>query len=54
MAAVIEMAFVSAQVPKDLLDEVTELAKKNDRPRSSEIRQALKDHVEAAKRRSVA
>ncbi len=48
MASVTEMAFVSAQVPKDLLERLTQIAKENDRPRSSEIREAIRDHVTAA------
>ena len=47
MASVTETVFISAQVPKELDEQIIELAKKHDRSRSAEVRIALKAHVEA-------
>lgn len=48
MAAVTETVHLTAQVPADLARELQQLADANDRPRSAEIRLALRAHLERA------
>ena len=42
MAAVVETVHLTAQVPADVARDLQALADRNDRPRSAELRQALK------------
>lgn len=51
MSEVVQMVHVGGQVPSDLAKALTDLANKNERSASAELRLALKAHVEAANRR---
>lgn len=47
----VEDVFFNLRLPKDLHEELTRLAKHNDRQKAAEVRVALRKHVDAEKRR---
>lgn len=42
-----KLTFIGGQMPTDLADELKNLADRNDRPVSAELRQAVRAHVSA-------
>jgi hypothetical protein len=50
VSGVVETKQLAAMVPVSLLDELSKLAKANERSVSAEARLAIKAHVEASKR----
>ena len=48
MSSKTEKTKVSLEVPDELLREVADLAKENERSTSGEIRKAIREHVESS------